>query len=475
MSLKLEPYPKYKDSGLPWLGNVPEHWETLPNRALFKELNERNYPGEPLLSVTIRRGVIRQSDLLASTTKKDSSNENKANYKLVRPNDIAYNKMRAWQGALGVAKHRGIVSPAYIVVRLRGSHNPEYFHYLMRTPAFAKEAGRWSYGITSDQWSLRPGDFKQIYCCIPAPKEQDAIVLFLKRVEQLISRLVSTKRRLIELLNEQKQVIINRLVTRGLDPHVRLKPSGIDSIGYLPLHYEVLPLKRCIRNGTSISYGIVQPGPHLHDGIPFLQTSDITHGCVKPSSLQRTSPAIAASYPRSRLEAGDVVLGIRASIGASVVVGGDLAGANLSRGIARIVPSARLRNDYLVAYLRSRPVKSYWELARQGTTFHEVTIETVRALPVVLPPIDEQFRIVQNLQGMCRPLDEAIMHGESSIRFLREYRTRLIADVVTGKLDVCNIDLPAFEGAPEVGDLAFVDETEGNEIDDIEEIADDDK
>lgn len=167
----LKPYPAYKDSGVPWLGQVPEHWDVLPNRAIFTEVKDRDRIDEQLLSVTISQGVIPQSELLSNSSKKDSSNEDKANYKLVRPGDIAYNKMRAWQGAVGVSRCRGIVSPAYIVVRPRGKHNARYFHYLLRTPAFAKEAERWSYGITSDQWSLRPEHFKMIYCSLPPEAE----------------------------------------------------------------------------------------------------------------------------------------------------------------------------------------------------------------------------------------------------------------------------------------------------------------
>lgn len=160
--MKLKPYPVYKDSGVPWLGEVPEHWEVLPNRALFTEVNERNHPDEQMLSVTITNGVIPQQALLADSSKKDSSNQDKSSYKLARPGDIVYNKMRAWQGAVGVSNYYGIVSPAYVVQRPRNGADARFLHYLLRTLAFAIEAERWSYGITSDMWSLRPEHFKLI-------------------------------------------------------------------------------------------------------------------------------------------------------------------------------------------------------------------------------------------------------------------------------------------------------------------------
>ena len=212
------------------------------------------------MSVTISKGVIRQSDLLSDTSKKDSSNLDKSKYKLVQPGDIAYNKMRAWQGALGLSVYRGIVSPAYIVQRPRDGVLGKYMHYLFRTPRFAKEAERWSYGITSDQWSLRSEHFKMIYVCLPTHEEQAAIVSFLDRVDRRIRLYIRTKQKLIQLLEEQRQAVIHRAVTRGLDPNVRLKPSGLAWLGDVPAHWEVMPVKRAF---VSMDYGISESASDL--------------------------------------------------------------------------------------------------------------------------------------------------------------------------------------------------------------------
>ena len=168
------------------------------------------------------------------TSKKDSSRLDKSAYKLVRPGDVAYNKMRAWQGAIGVSTYQGIVSPAYVVQRPRDGANPLYFHHLLRTPAFATEAERWSYGIVSDMWSLRPEHFKMIHCCLPPLPEQRAIVRYLDHVDDRIRRYVSAKEKLIALLEEERQAVIHRAVTRGLDPNVPLKPSGVEWLGDVP-------------------------------------------------------------------------------------------------------------------------------------------------------------------------------------------------------------------------------------------------
>src|SRR5271166_6569760 len=179
MTSALMPYPDYQDSGQQWVSGIPRHWSILPNRALFSEVKDRDHPDEEMLSVTITQGIVRQKTLLAGTSKKDISNQDKSAYKLVRPRDIAYNKMRAWQGAIGASEFRGIISPAYVVMRLRDDRNlPRYFHHLYRTTHFAKEAERWSYGITSDMWSLRPEHFKMIYAPVPSLNEQKAIVRF---------------------------------------------------------------------------------------------------------------------------------------------------------------------------------------------------------------------------------------------------------------------------------------------------------
>ena len=213
--MKLDPYPKYKDSGVMWLGKVPAHWPVVPNRGAFTEVNDQNHPNEEMLSVTISRGVIKQSTLLDDSSTKDGSRIDRSSYKLVKPGDIAYNKMRAWQGAIGVSTYRGIISPAYVVQRPREGNNPDFLHYLLRTPAFAKEAERNSYGITSDMWSLRPEHFKTIFSCLPPPEEQNAIVRFLDHTGELINRYIRAKERLIALLDEQRQAVSTKLSPEG--------------------------------------------------------------------------------------------------------------------------------------------------------------------------------------------------------------------------------------------------------------------
>src|SRR6266542_2993752 len=281
MITNLQPYPEYKESEQVWLGRVPQHWPVLPNRALFAEVQDRDHPDEEMLSVTITRGIIRQKALLTDSSKKDSSRQDKSAYKLVQPRDIAYNKMRAWQGAIGVSDFRGIVSPAYVVMRLRGGRDqPRYFHHLFRTPYFAKEAERWSYGITSDMWSLRPEHFKMIYTPQPPPEEQAAMVRFLDDADERLERAIRAKRKVISLLNEQKQAIIHRAVTRGLDPTVPLKPSGIPWLREIPQHWGICSVKRLSRSGyKTFTDGDWIEIPFItQSGVRLLQTGNVGRG-----------------------------------------------------------------------------------------------------------------------------------------------------------------------------------------------------
>jgi len=427
----------------PQISQIPKHWQAMPNRALFAEVKDRNHPDEPLLSVTIGKGIIRQSDLLANSSKKNSSNEDKAKYKLVQPRDIAYNKMRAWQGAVGVSNYRGIVSPAYIVVRPRGEQNSEYFHNLLRTPAFAKEAERWSYGITSDQWSLRAEDFKRIYCSLPSKEEQDDIVKFIDHVDNHINHLIRTKRRLIELLNEQKQVTIHKAVTRGIEPNVRLKPSGIDWLSDIPEHWEIVALRRFWEVADCKHLTV----PFVEDGVPLASVVevqsfdlDLTH-CNKTTKEWAEHLISGGRKPKY----GDLIYCRNVSVGACAYVNTNI---NFSMGQDVCLIRSDTHNQRYLNYLLHSWFMSE-QLARLlvGSTFKRINISDIRSLIVLVPSKQEQ-------DAICRELDEVVMkfaslikRAESEIYLLREYRTRLISDVVTGKLDVHGVELPAMDEA----------------------------
>ena len=259
---------------------------------------------------------------------------------------------------------------------------------------------------------------------------------FLDRETARIDALLEKKTRFIELLLEKRQALVTRAVSGGLGPTVPMIESGVEWLGKVPSHWQVKPLKLLVKPGTSVTYGIVQPGDALTEGVPFVQTTNMTKGDFDLDRLQRTTPEIEAGYPRSRLVGGEVILGIRASIGAAHIVPPELNGANLSRGVARIDCNEMLSPGYFLQYLRSHCVQSYWELARQGSTFNEVSIDTVRQLPVPVPPIDEQVAITSTIAARTNVLDRIVTASKASLVLLTERRAALITAVVTGQIDV---------------------------------------
>lgn len=430
----LKPYPAYKDSGVPWLGEVPEHWEVLPNRAIFSEVKERDHPDEELLSVTITKGVIRQQSLLVDSSKKDGSNQDKSAYKLVRPGDITYNKMRAWQGAVGVSDYKGIVSPAYVVQRPREGVHSRYFHYLLRTPAFANEAERWSYGITSDMWSLRPEHFKMIYGCLPPFPEQTAIVNYLDYMDRRIRRYIRAKQKLIKLLEEQKQAIIHRAVTRGLDPNVRLKPSGVEWLGDVPEHWEVAALRlrysQCL--GKMLDSKRIL-GVHL---LPYLRNIDVQWDRISISDLPIMDIA-PDEYERYTVKAGDLLVCEGGKIGRCAIWNGELQICGFQKALHRLRPLSLDRDlpRFLLYVFLVASIAGAFDDGQESTIAH-LTGDKLRAHRFPFPAKAEQVAIASYLDDATDDINRTIAAAQQEIEFLREYRTRLIADVVTGKLDV---------------------------------------
>lgn len=434
----LKPYPKMKDSGVPWLGQVPAHWSVLPNRALFAEIKDRNHPDEEMLSVTITKGVVKQKELLADSSKKDSSNLDRTAYKLVQPRDIAYNKMRAWQGAIGASDYRGIISPAYVVMRMRGDANPRYFHHLYRTPQFAKEAERWSYGITSDMWSLRPEHFRLIYSLLPPREEQDAVVRFVRHADREIRNYIRVKQKLIKVLEAQKQAIIHSALTQGIDPNDPLMASRIAWLGDIPSRWDVLRVKQCaqvISKGTTPSTEgreILDSGP-----VRFLKAENIVEGKIEDKPRCFIDEKTNWMLRRSQLKANDVLFVIAgATLGKTAIVEIEHLPANMNQAIAFIRPNTRVVPAYLAIWLQSPRVRELIWLNAVQSAQPNLSMKDLGNINIALPPTDEQTSILVQLKSTLKKPNVLITSAQLEISHLKALRARLIADTVTGKLDV---------------------------------------
>lgn len=429
MIADFKPYPKYKDSGVSWLGNVPEHWELLPNRAVFSEVIERGFIDEQMLSVTITRGVIRQSDLLKNSSKKDSSNEDKSHYKLLQPGDLAYNKMRAWQGAIGLSEYRGIISPAYIVVRPRGLQNPRYFHYLLRTPSFATEAERWSYGITSDMWSLRYEDFKQIYCVVPPLEEQNGIVRYLDHADRLIRRYIRAKQKLIKLLNEQKQAIIHQAVTRGLDLNARLKPSGVEWLGDVPEHWDISRLKYLFKEIDDRTDTGEETLFSLRMYLGLVEHKSVSEKIITSQNLVGFKRVQPNQLVMNRMQASNGLFGIMPAFG---LVSPDYAIFSSIKPICL---------DYFVYLFKLPLMRTVFRAESKGlgtgtSGFLRLYTDRFGRIKVPFPPYEEQNSIVNFIKKETQNTDKVIEQLRMEVQLVQQYQSRLISDIVTGKVDI---------------------------------------
>lgn len=262
--MQLKPYPEYKKAGVSWIGSIPAHWPEKRAKYYFKEIDERSQTGdEEMLSVSHVTGVTPRSQKNVTMFKAESN----VGQKRCRPGDVVINTMWAWMSALGVSNHAGIVSPAYGVYRPINDqeYDTYYLDHLLRIEGYRSEYICRSTGVRSSRLRLYPDKFLSMRVICPPWEEQQAIVRFLKAQNLMFRKFIRKKRRLIELLKEQKQNIINQAVTRGIDRNVKLKPSGVDWIGDIPEHWEVRKLKHIatMKSGDNLtSEQIVEIGEY---------------------------------------------------------------------------------------------------------------------------------------------------------------------------------------------------------------------
>lgn len=456
--MRLKQYPEYKESGLPWVEQIPEHWKVLPNRAIFEERNTKGMDGEDLLSVTIKRGVIRQKELIESSSKKDSSNEDKSKYKLVLEGDLPYNKMRMWQGAVGISKYRGVVSPAYIILKPRGNACPDYFHYLLRTTEYTRESHRYSYGICDDQLSLRFKDFKVIKSIVPPFVEQKIIASFLRSKEKKIAQFISNKRRLIQLLKEQKQAIINQAVTRGINPDVKMKLSGVDWLGDVPEHWEVKRLKMLYCNIADQTSS--KETDDIYIALEYVESW--TGKLSLPSEEIPFESQVKIFYPN------DILFGkLRPYL--AKVFKPNCKGVCVSEFLVLRDYSNEVLPEFMELKLRSNQIIDLINSSTFGAKMPRADWNFIGNILFSYPTKDEQKSIIEKLVIYIRQRDVLIEKAEKEIELIQEYRTRLISDVVTGKVDVRDIKVEDIEEDELTEDMPDTEEFEDS-IEDGKEV-----
>jgi type I restriction enzyme, S subunit len=473
-SRRFTPYPEYKDSGVPWLDKLPATWSISRGKGIFRVIDVRSATGdEELLTVSSSDGVVPRSQKTVTMFMAESY----VGHKLCWPGDLVINSLWAWMQGLGFSRHHGLVSSAYSVYRPKAAYTEywRFFHYLLRSAAYKWELQTRSKGVWLSRLQLSDAAFLDMPFVIPPVEDALAIVRYLDHANRRIDRFIRAKRKLIALLNEQKQVIIQQAVTRGLDPNVRLKPSGVEWLGDMPEHWEMRKLSHLaqILNGTTPSR--MQMKYWREGTIPWLSSGKVNDYIVRTPSELVTELALK-ECSLSLIPRGSVIIGMIGqgkTRGTSALLEID---ACINQNLAAIVPKQDLLDGQFLHSLLIAMYQPIRDLGR-GANQEALNCEIVSSLRIPLPEMREQKAIVEYLK---HALHSILITEQSTLReigLIREYRTRLIADVVTGKIDVREAaqHVPAEAIEPEVLSEveALIEEDEDTETEELETVAED--
>ena len=448
MIADLKPYPAMKDSGMPWLGAVPWHWEMELGKWLFRKMNRPIWDASEVVTC-FRDGIVtlRKNRRVRGFT--ESLKE--IGYQGIRRGDLVIHGMDAFAGAIGVADSDGKGTPVYSVCEPGPTANAQYYAFALREMARSQWIQALAKGIRERSTDFRFEGFGSQPVPLPPLCEQAAIVRYLDHADRRIRCYIRAKQKLIALLEEQKQAIIHRAVTRGLDPNVRLKPSGVGWLGDIPEHWKILPLKRWV--STKITDGPHETPALLADGIPFMSAESMVGGRLDFSRrrgfISREQHEVYCRKCRPRRD--DIFMCKSGATTGKVAIVETADEFSVWSPLALIrVESHKVLARLLFAVLQTRYVQQQVQDTWSYGTQPNLAMRAMERLVVVLPPIDEQQEVLAHLDRATKKPSEAIDRAHREIVLLREYRTRLIADVVTGKLDVRG----AAEGLPEVDPLA---------------------
>ncbi len=452
MSARLKPYPAYRDSGVPWLGEVPEHWECerLKNMAFNTvELTPTARPGDLYLAL----------EHVESWTGRIRPPQGKVTFdsqvKRFRVNDVLFGKLRPYLAKVALPNAPGVCVGEFFVMHPRsGDVSSAYLANLLRSKHVIDVVNSSTFGAKMPRadWNF----VGNVILAFPPLPEQAAIVRYLDHIDRLIRRYIRAKQCLIALLNEQKQAIIHRAVTRGLDPNVRLKPSGVEWLGEVPEHWEVVQIGHLARlgNGSTPSRG--NPAYWTSDGYPWLNSASVTRGRIADADQFVTDLALRECH-LPRVPAGSVLVAITGqgkTRGTAAVLDVE---ATINQHIVYITPRAEVVS---AGYMRFCLMGAYRALRAisddSGSTKGALTCRDIRHFKIAVASIDEQYSLVNAIERKILDIEVAVHRAQREIELMREYRTRLIADVVTGKVDVRDVaaSLPEDEEeqAPEEAD-----------------------
>ena len=417
-------YPKYKDSGISWLGQIPEHWEVKQLRSFLKLFSEKGHADSQLLSVTREQGVI-QRDVESKEENHNYIPEDLSGYKYIEKGDFVINKMKAWQGSYAVSDYDGIVSPAYYTCKLSGV-NSRFFTMAIRSKVYVSFFAQYSKGIRVGQWDLETEALKAIPFFFPPLNEQQKIDDFLDSKISKIDSYISEKEKEVKLLAELKQSQIAQVVTKGINPNVPMKDSGISWIGQIPEHWEIKRAKFMFKKHKRPCSPNDEVITCFRDGQVTLRKNRRTTGFTESEKYD--------GY--QGIKKGDLVIHQMDAFAGSI-------GVSDSNGMGTSVyHCCTPLGDYSVYYyaylIRQMALSGYIQSLYKGIRERssDFSFPIFGNQFLVIPPFEEQKAIVEYINTKCQSIDSMISNLESEIAYLKEYKQSLIADAVTGAINV---------------------------------------
>ncbi|EKJ5635682.1 restriction endonuclease subunit S [Campylobacter coli] len=409
----------FKDSGIEWLGEIPQDWEIKPLKAVFNQRNEQNTNLKlyTILSLIKDIGVVPYEEKGNIGNK---SKEDLKNYKIARINDLVLNKMNAAIGSLGVSAYNGLVSPIYLVFYI---NNPKYlmsyYSYLFQIKSVQKFLKIYAYGIMEIRESIDYLDFKKMSLPVPPLKVQEQIANFLDEKYKQIANFIEKKEKLISLLKEQKQALINEIITKGLDKNVTFKDSGIEWLGEIPQHWNILKLKHIasLRNQKS-------------NNIDFrigLENIESKTGKFIPSS------EVVFEEDGIGFKKGDILFGKLRPYLAKVFLT-DRDGICVSEFLVLKIKSES--NKFIKFLMLSSLFIDIVDSSTYGTKMPRANWEFIGNLKIPLPPLKEQEQIANFLDEKCEKIDLLIEKTKKQIKLIKEYKTTLINQAVCGRINL---------------------------------------
>ncbi|MFT4638704.1 MAG: type I restriction enzyme S subunit [Verrucomicrobiales bacterium] len=426
-------YDQYKDSDVEWLGQIPQHWDVERARYIFRKEERPPTKGDGVVTA-YRDGQVTLRTLRRAEGYTVAILEH--GYQAVRNGDLVIHGMDAFAGAIGVAEASGKWTPEYSVLTpKREGINPHWYAHLLRLmanrgyihiicPSVRERAPRFRFPKLQD--NLLP---------IPPKSEQDRIVTFLGQKTAEIDALIAKKQRQIELLDEQKAILINCAVTRGLNPNVKLKPSGIDWIGDIPEHWEIKSAKHACERIIDCKNRTPEVVP---DGEFFvLRTSNVKRGALVSEEITRTDFKHYTIWTeRGAPQQNDVLFTREAPAGEACLFDGSIPACLGQRMMYFRTDQSQLLPQFLVHTIYQGPSATYILLKTNGSTVGHLRLPQVYALPLLLPPVAEQREILAKISATEEAEKKLIQAVESQIESLKTLRSTLIAHAVTGRIKV---------------------------------------